>query len=263
MNKVRDRAGALGGIGYVALSGAGWALFERLGHSAQPWWHAARLAAYFHLHQTDIRIAAALFSLALGPYLVFLARLRLNLESRSDQPGMKTASNTLIGGSIAGAVIPFVFMTFFWGMAYRPNAISPQITQACFDLCILTGPAGFALWVAMLWAAAYLILKGGLLPKWLGYGAIAAGATQFLYIGDGFTDRGFFNGNAGSLGVYACYGGYMAWILAAGITWAAGWRADPRSTLGTASGDSVSEGSLAGAEASSDHSLAKPVSAVR
>ena len=226
--KVRDKVGAIGGIGYVSLSGAGWLLFERLGDDAEPHWKAARLAAYFHLHQTDIRIAAALFSVALLPYLVFLGRLRVVLAARADDDGhMRTAAQVFQGGAIAGAVIPFVFMTFFWGMAYRPGEISPQITQACFDLCILTGPAGFAIWTAMLWAAAYLILRGGALPRWVGYGAIVAGLTQFLYIGDGFTDRGFFNGNSGMLGVYFCYGGYMAWILLTGVAWAIGTRAAP------------------------------------
>jgi hypothetical protein len=236
MTRIRDKVGAIGGIGYVGLSGAGWLLFERLGNDAEPHWSAIRLAAYFHQHQTSIRIAAALFSVALLPYLVFLGRLRVVLAPEPDADGhMKTAAQVFQGGAIAGAVIPFVFMTFFWGMAYRPGQISPQITQACFDLCILTGPAGFAIWTAMLWAAAYLIFRSGVLPRWLGYGAIVAGTTQFLYIGDGFTDRGLFNGNSGMLGVYFCYGGYMAWILITGIFWATGTSNPPEPALDAAS----------------------------
>jgi hypothetical protein len=229
--RTRDVLGALGGIGYVGLSGAGWLLFERVGNDAEPWWSATRLAAYFHHHQTSIRVAAILFSLALGPYMVFLGRLRLVLSASPNSTSrVRSASSILWGSAIAGAVIPFLFMTFFWGMAYRPGTISPEITQACFDLCILTGPAGFAIWTAMLWSIGYIVLREGALPRWLGIGALIAGASQFLYIGDGFTDHGLFNGNSGLLGVYLCYGVYMGWILSVGIFWAVGSRAEAMAT---------------------------------
>lgn len=219
-----EKIGAAGAIGYAGLSGVGWLLFERFGagnpESSVP---AAQLAEYFQQHQTSLRIAAACFSLALLPYMLFLARLRDVLAPpRDDTKGLGPAWNVLWASSIAGAVIPFVFMTFFWGFAYRPGETSPAVIQLCYDLCLLTGPAGFALWAAMLGAVAYLALKGGGLPRWLGISAIAAAVFQFLYIGDGFTDSGLFDGNDGLLGVYLPYGGYMLWILVTGIAWAVG-----------------------------------------
>jgi hypothetical protein len=228
---VANRVGGVGGCGYVLLTLVGLLCLERFGAGgAITSWSAGHLARFFHQHRTEMRLAAMFFSVAILPYLVFLARLRDVLDAaESDDALTRLASSVLWAGSIAGAVVPFVFATFMWGFAYRPGATSPAVTQLSYDLCLLTGPGGAdAIWAAMLGAIGYLALKDGRLPRWLGIFALISCASQGLYLGNGFVYHGFFDGNPSltswteGLSAILCYGSYLVWILAVSVTWLVG-----------------------------------------
>jgi hypothetical protein len=161
--------------------------------------------------------------------MIFLARLRVVLSPPPDDPrGMAMVSSIFWGACIAGATIPFVFMTFFQVWALRPGTTDPGALRLAYDLCILTGPAGYGIWAAMFGSLAVLRLRGeGVLglPRWLGILAIPVAVLQLFYVGDGFSYRGLFDGTDGLLGVLLPYGSYLGWILVVGIVWAAGVRA--------------------------------------
>jgi hypothetical protein len=227
--RTAEKLGAAGAIGYAGLSFIGWLLFERFGAgNFEPRASAATMAHYFAAHHTELRISAACFCLALLGQMIFLARLRVVLSPPPDDPrGMAMVSSIFWGACIAGATIPFVFMTFFQVWALRPGGSDPGALRLAYDLCILTGPAGYGIWAAMFGSIAWLRLRGegahGL-PRWLGVLAIAVAVFQFLYIGDGFSYQGLFDGTDGLLGVLLPYGSYLLWILVTGIVWARGVR---------------------------------------
>jgi hypothetical protein len=227
-----NRIGAAGGFGYFLFTLLAWLCLERLGAGGPVSnWSAHHLSRFFAEHRTIERLSAMFFSLAILPYLVFLAHLRVVLSAREDDaPELRTVSSVLWAGSIAGAVVPFVLATFLWGAAYRPGGTSATVTQLSYDLLLLTAPAGaVSIWAAMLGSIAYLILRREIMPRWLGIFAIVSFCLQFLYLGNGFTDHGFFDGQTPlntwdeGLSAILAYGSYLLWILCASVVWARGW----------------------------------------
>jgi hypothetical protein len=151
------------------------------------------------------------------------------IAREDDDPEVRTVSSVLRVALVAGAVIPFTISLFLWGAAYQPAVASASVTQLSYDLLLLTAPAGaVTIWAAMLGASAYLILRRGVLPRWLGIFAIVSFCLQFLYVGNGFTTHGFFDGqtplNSWDEGLSAifAYGSYLIWILSISVVWARG-----------------------------------------
>jgi hypothetical protein len=234
------RIGAAGGFGYTIFTFAAWLCLERLGSGGPVTnWSAHHLTTFFVEHRTIERLSAMFFSLAILPYIVFLGHLRVVLTTPEDgDPEVRTVSSVLRVALVAGAVIPFTISLFLWGAAYQPTVASASVTQLSYDLLLLTAPAGaVTIWAAMLGAGAYLILRRGVLPRWLGIFAAVSFCLQFLYFGNGFTTHGFFDGqtplNSWDEGLSAifAYGSYLIWILCVSVVWVRGWEPARREAL--------------------------------
>jgi hypothetical protein len=147
--------------------------------------------------------------------MIFLGRMQAIV--RRGVGGGGTATSVYSIAATLGVVVPFIFCTFFWMAAFRPHTTSAKLVQYSQDVVMQTGPAGCLPWAVMFGTIALVVLTSGGLPRWLGMLAIPVGICQFLYIGQGFTDSGTFNGVDGALGAFVPYGTYLCWIALTGV----------------------------------------------
>jgi hypothetical protein len=69
----------------------------------------------------------------------------------------------------------------------------------------------------MTWAIAFVVLRHGGLPRWIGKVALVVGVFQLGFQGSAWTDTGTFDGSGGFLGLYLPYGSSLIWFIAMGI----------------------------------------------
>ena len=230
-----DRFAGACGVGYLVATAVGWFFWATNGGSSLlgsahatpydslfgpgsvPRLNApAIVVAHWYAHnRVTAQIGILFFSLALLPYMIFLGRMQAIL--RRGEGGAGTASRIYSIAATIGVVVPFIFDTFFWMAAFRPHTTSATLVQYSQDVVMQTGPAGCLAWALMFAMIAMIALTSGCLPRWLGMLAVPVGICQLLYIGQGFTDSGTFNGVDGALGAFVPFGTYLCWIAAAGV----------------------------------------------
>jgi hypothetical protein len=127
--------------------------------------------------------------------------------------------------------VHFVFLSFLYVAAFRPRVVSPDVTATLHNLGVQGGPAS-VLFATLLVAAAVVVLRYGALPRWLGWFAVVAAVLQLSYLpGIPFTDGGLFDPTDGLLGVYADFGSFLVWCIAAGVAMARTPVDEPARTL--------------------------------
>jgi hypothetical protein len=230
-----DKVGGACGVSYLVITVIGWFFWATDGGSslfgsahATPYDSlfgpgsvprlnapAFAVAHWYAVHRTTAQVGILFFSLGLLPYMIFLGRMQAVLRRAEGPSG--TASAIYSVAATVGVVVPFIFCTFFWMAAFRPGTTSAKLVQYSQDVVMQTGPAGCLPWAVMFGAVAVVVLTSGGLPRWLGLLAIPVGACQLLYVGQGFTDSGTFNGIDGALGAFVPYGTYLCWIALTGV----------------------------------------------
>jgi hypothetical protein len=210
-----DRVGAVSGLVYAAMSIAGWVLWGLVSGGPPSLSAPASVVSHWYQQHRDItRIGLVPWSLGLGPLLVFLVAFYRRL--RAAEGGSGTASKIFLYGAIIGGSIYIgVSFLFFWGAAYRPGAISPELTRFSRDMVMLTGPPLCGTFAVALFAAGAVIRRRNVLSQALGTGAIVCGVLQIFYVFGGFTDNGAFNPQNGIAGALLPYGAHFVWIIAA------------------------------------------------
>jgi hypothetical protein len=79
------------------------------------------------------------------------------------------------------------------------------------------GAAASILYATMLFAVGVATVRYAALPRWTGILALIAAPLQFLYIPSIFGVEHIFDVTDGILGVYATFGTFLSWCIAAGI----------------------------------------------
>jgi hypothetical protein len=161
---------ALCGAGAAALFAVGTALG---GPSPQDDASAAKVVSYFRDHPTVTRVGSLLLAIAAVLVVLFAARLRELLQS--GQPGGDVLSVAAFGGAVilaAGALLDAV-VGFALVQAADHKFSAPAQTLNVFfnnDFFMITG--GIAV---LLLATGISTVRRPVLPRWLGWAAIAIG----------------------------------------------------------------------------------------
>ncbi len=212
--RTRDRVCGVSAVAYALLMAAGWAAWAGQGLPSLDG-PATGIASWFVQHHDACRIAAILGSLSLFPLLWFLVCLYGTL--RDSEGGNGAVSLVFLGGGLMTVVFDMMFCQFLLTAAFRPGETLPAVTQALNDLYLGPGVAALTMYMAMFVAIALIVLRSGVLPASLGYGAIAVAASQLLFIPTSFVHGGIFDISKGLLGVYVPFGSHIVWILISGI----------------------------------------------
>jgi hypothetical protein len=215
--------GAGGGIGFGILTIAGWALWAAPAFPAlSPGLpslsdSSASITRFYVEHADGARAGALLGTLALIPFLCFLVALYNRL--RASEGGLGSVSLVALLAGVMVCVVHFVFLSFLFQAAFRPGVVGTEVTTA-LHYAGTAGAAASVLYATMLAAVAVITLRHGALPRWLGVFAAVAAPLQLLYIPSIFDRQGIFDVTLGLLGVYATFGTFLVWCVAAGVAMA-------------------------------------------
>lgn len=212
--RTRERILAATAIAYALLMAGGWAAWAGQGLPALNG-PATEISAWFVQHHDACRIAAIMGSLSLFPLVWYLVCLYGML--RDAEGGDGAVSLVLLGSGLMTVVFDMMFCQFLLTAAFRPGETLPAVTQALNDLYLGPGVAALSMYVAMFVAIALVVLRTGVLPVSLGYGAVAVAATQLLFVPTSFVHDGIFDISRGLLGVYVPFGSHIVWILVSGV----------------------------------------------
>jgi hypothetical protein len=209
-----------GGIGFGALTILGWAFwaapdFPKLSPGIPSMSDsAASITSYYVHHGDSARVGALLGTLALLPMLCFVVALYQRL--RTAEGGLGSFSLLALLAGVMVCVVHFVFLGFLFQAAFRPRVVGTDVTTAMHNAGT-AGAAASILYATLLSAVAVVTLRHRALPRWTGIFAAVAAPLQFLYIPSMFGTQHVFDVTTGALGVYATFGTFLVWCIAAGV----------------------------------------------
>jgi len=182
MNGRIERWAPIGGIVFVALMVVGSMLVSDVPAPDAPEQQISRYLADSANHMRNI-IGAYLWAVGALTFLWFLVRLRNDL--RRAEGGTGTLSNLTFGAGVAFAAVWMASAGAFASVAYAVALRDAPVTDP--DLVRVLPPMGrlMLLWAGfagllLLLAAAVVILRTGVLPRWLAWlGIVAAVALLF------------------------------------------------------------------------------------
>jgi hypothetical protein len=162
-------------VRFIALTGVVWAILAVVGivtsggetpnGEASP----AKVLAYYHAHSSEIKLSGAFFALAFLFFLLFCGTLRSFLRRNSGNEGLATlmlvsAAVVTVAAGIGGGVE--------LGIAKNVHRLTPAAAQALNvvenEVFLPVLIAGFVFSLC----AGLAILRGSLLPRWLGWVSI-------------------------------------------------------------------------------------------
>jgi hypothetical protein len=170
-------------------------------------------SSYFTDHQDAINTGVVLISVSLFFFIWFLGSLTSALRIAAGSPRLPSIA---FGGGLVFAASLFIALTSVAIAAHRPDEVSPELTRALNDGGILAGVPGIAGLLALFGATALVILRGDLLPHWLGWLSGVAAVVQLLTFGVLYTDTGAFAAD-GVLGLFVPFTVGILTVLALSI----------------------------------------------
>jgi hypothetical protein len=173
-NRALARTGAACGIAYVALAVVGNDILASTSHAPAANASPAAIGAYVASHPTttQIWIGAYLVLLGLLAFIGFVAYLYSVLR-RADRDGGFLPTVVLGSGLLAAAVKLGSLAPGFAVLHRAGKGLSPQLATALFDMDNAGFALDWALTAVMLAATAGVVLRTGVLPRWLGRSALA------------------------------------------------------------------------------------------
>jgi Domain of unknown function (DUF4386) len=163
------RIGAACGIAYVALAVVGNDILASTSHAPAPNASPAAIAAFVASHPTttQVWIGAYLDMLGLLAFIGFVAYL-YNVLRQADRDG-GFLPTVVLGSGLVAAAVKLVSLAPGFAVLYRArNGLSPQLATALFDMNNAAFALDWALTAVMLAATAGVVLRTGVLPRWLG-----------------------------------------------------------------------------------------------
>lgn len=160
----------LTGIVFVVLVIIGGPLLA--GNTPGPNASGARVIAFYEAHRSRERISAVVLTLAFIVFVFFAGSLRGYL--RRQKPA-EALSAVLLGGAVLLAAGQTTVSGLGFALSDAPARLAPASAQTLNLLSndmVLTSSAGFSVFGI---ASGLAILRAGLLPKWLGWLALAIG----------------------------------------------------------------------------------------
>lgn len=211
MNDRYAKYGAATGIIFVALVVIGFLLIlpkpPDLDSPAQDW------TKYFTDHQSAIRTADIVLSVALLFFIWFIGTVSTTLRAMFGNPRLPTIA--FAGGLVAVVGLVVTIGTSLVA-ANRPDQLTPEVTRMLNDIGVLLGVPAAAGIAAFFGAIAIVVLRTEALPDWLGWLSGLTAVAQFLAFGVPFTDTGAFAGD-GALGFFVPFLLAMVTIVAIAV----------------------------------------------
>jgi uncharacterized protein DUF4386 len=168
------RTGAACGIAYVALAVVGNDILAGASHAPAPDASPAAIGAFVASHPTttQVWIGAYLDVLGLLAFIGFVAYLYSVLR-RADRDG-GFLPTVVLGSGLVAAAVKLASLAPGFAVLYRAgDGLSPQLATALFDMNNAAFALDWALSAVMLAATAGVVLRTGVLPRWLGRSALA------------------------------------------------------------------------------------------
>lgn len=169
------RLAPLSGVLFVILVIVGGPLLE--GSTPDAGASGPRVVAFYAAHRTRERAGAIVLALAFAALLAFAATLRARWRRTERVEGL---SALLLAAATVLTVGQTVSAGVGYALAARPSTLGPEAAQALNLLANdlpLTSAVGFLVFGLTAGAA---ILRGALLPSWMGWLAIAVGILFVL-----------------------------------------------------------------------------------
>ncbi|MGH7635346.1 MAG: hypothetical protein ACRENC_16540 [Gemmatimonadaceae bacterium] len=131
----------------------------------------AKVIAFYESHHTSARLSDTLWMFAFAFFLFFAGTLWAHLRGAN---GDVLGVLVLVGAAVfaAGAV---VYFNFDFALAVVPQHLAPAAAQAMNVLALNMEMAAAAGAFVFGIATGLAIIRGGALPKWLGFAAIVIG----------------------------------------------------------------------------------------
>jgi len=206
------RYAALAGIVAVLLFVAGGFL---AGSPPQPGDPAGRIRDFYIAHRWTLLFGAYLTGLAASLLLWFLASVRAVL--RRAEGGEGVLSTTMYAGAIVTTVVTLVGTAVSAALAFNAQRGDAAV-QTLFDASNLALVFVFFPWALTTASAGVVLIRTGVLPRWLGWAGLLLAAVFLLSAaGLGMTSGAF---AAGSYGSFAAFFLGMAWfVVLAALIW--------------------------------------------
>ena len=131
-----------------------------------------KVIAFYESHRTSARASDTLWMLAFAFLILFAGTLRSHLRPKQSAEALSAV--VLAGAAVfaAGAVVDF---DFDFALAAVPSHLAPAAAQALNVLALNMQLAASAGGLVFGIASGLAILRGGSLPRWLGWSAIVIG----------------------------------------------------------------------------------------
>ncbi len=176
--RTSDRLAPLAGVVFVLLSIVGFAL-----GSDEPDANAsaAKVMAFWTDNDGKEMFISAIFAVATAAVVVFGAALREAL--RAAEAGFERLASIAFAGVVIAATGILTIVSITFTAADTVGDVSPQVTQT---LSALNGDFFFPMAIGfsvMLIASGIVVLRTGLLPRWLGWISIVLGVCGFTPAG--------------------------------------------------------------------------------
>ena len=132
----------------------------------------SKVIAFYEAHRTSARLSDTLWMFAFAFFVLFAGTLRVHLRHT---PSASALSSVVLAGAGVFAAGAVVYFNFDFALAVVPQHLAPAAAQAlnvlALNMALAPSAGGFVFGIA----ASLAILRGGPLPNWLGWAAIAIG----------------------------------------------------------------------------------------
>jgi hypothetical protein len=128
--------------------------------------------AFYEAHRSNARASDLMWMLAFAFLLLFAGTLRSHLRRSSSADAL---SALVVAGSAVFAAGAIVYFNFDFALTVVPQHLAPAAAQAlnvlALNMVLAPSAGGFVFGVA----TGLAIVRGGALPRWLGWTAIVIG----------------------------------------------------------------------------------------
>jgi len=173
--KTSARWGLFGGLAFLALGVVAATLI--LVDSPSMDASGRKILHYYEDRTTAITLATVLFGLASFAFAFFAGTFRIVLRAAEDESGLM--SGVAMGAGLAGVAVLNASAAATWAAASRAGdgELTRNTAQTLFDLSSALYVFALPLIGVFMVASGAVVISSGMLPRWLGWTAVAIGIT--------------------------------------------------------------------------------------
>lgn len=175
--------------------------------------NAQAAPAFIADHLNGIRAQVMLNSIGMVFFLWFLGTLWGVL--RAAEGGPARGSTIAVAGAIVGVAMSLVGLVMLGTATVTTTLTQAETVPTLYAGAMLALAFGGAAFTIFYLGVAEVILRTGVLGKWLGLLALLAAALSAFGFVTPYALDGTFNAATGALGFYAHYGAFVVWLLCA------------------------------------------------